>query len=201
MEVVDTVYQLSDTTFVVNTVKLISENTNNSILNAQNIIALCISVRYNRKTLRLTKEQNILSNKPLLTSFYEKDLINNTFSIKVQNNGLGPALIQDISFNWKTLKNITFFKLIKSEDIKKEVGILTFNYKSRDIKDIWVSDKSEFNIFSGKIIKPILNRPKRLFNILGEVEINVNYQDIYGNSYVLKEILDPTKIKIVEENV
>jgi len=97
-EVIDTVYQLSDTTFVVNTVNIVSKNATYSILNAQNILTLFIvliaflALRWQNKNFKKNIEINKLEEIYLLvqeTSFFYSKLMevyNNVEKYKDANN-------------------------------------------------------------------------------------------------------------------
>jgi len=199
-EIIDTAYQISDTTFVVNTIKIISEINNESFINAQNIIALCailisivalgISVRYNRETLKLTKEQNILSVKPLLTIKFHKDYNTGIFKLELLNNGLGPALIKDIIFELGDTKNENLLCIIESSNRINKVAETLHEYPNNvtaNINNYWLDEKTSLILSSSKIINKSTSNLDNLFMEMSNILINVEYFDIYNNKNHLNE--------------
>ncbi len=62
------------------------------------IVSITIGVRYNRKSLEMTKEHNMLSVMPQKNMLHKSSYVENTSELIISNNGLGPALIESVYY-------------------------------------------------------------------------------------------------------
>jgi len=163
------------------------------------IAAIYFSVKYNRKTLELTVENNMLSVKPLFTSFYDHDFGDGKILFRLANNGLGPAKIIEIKYEYLDFYNSDVFELIKTLG---DIGKIPFFFSlqdtgSRKVENHWIPEKSSLNLFTSILETRNEGDMKEFMKIIGQIEISVTYRDIYGKEDSFKElfIVDTKKTK------
>lgn len=143
------------------------------------IVAIYFSVRYNRKTFRLTEEHNMLSHKPLFTSYFSKDLGNGNILIKLANNGLGPAFIIKVKYKYSNYSSNDLFELIKKLDNSEIPFGFTINEPySRKIENHWIAEKTDMILLKTTVVVDD-DYIEKFMSILGNITISVFYKDIY----------------------
>jgi hypothetical protein len=195
-----------DTIFV----KLIESNSHDSLIHSLtkpdtiiafvaiiiSIVGFFYSVRYNRKTFKLTKEHNILTAKPIITFLYKTHLINKRIVIKLSNSGLGPAILDKIIYKYNELSFENIDDLISK---LRETKIIDFSFKLIDICpseisiNFCLSEKDKLDLYKCNIVETSQENVTKLFDIFGKIEIQVIYKDIFENIYQTKEILIGSK--------
>jgi hypothetical protein len=154
---------------------------------AVSLLGLVISVRYNRKTLKMTESHNKKATHPALT--LHRDFINNVFTLEVSNSGLGPAIITKVEFYYQ---NQTF------NDLEKLLIKIIPNYQILTIPEECLNtifDHKEVLAIGSKqnIYKSKLKNDKH-FNefrfALLKTEIKIDYESVYGEALKLNSFLD-----------
>jgi|GEM_PF-1987389 len=146
------------------------------------IITLILSVRYNRKTLRLTENHNKITIKPFIVTQSSSEIIKGKYSCSILNSGLGPAIIINNYFVYKNKNYENIRPLLK--DIVGEWDYLITQ------KDISISKLDNREVISPGSTQHIYNfeLPKQVeFSLvsieLSEVSFHVEYEDAYGNEF------------------
>ena len=154
------------------------------------LLALLVSVVaivYNRKTYKLTKENNVLSAKPLLEVDYSTNSNSGEISVQLINNGLGPAQIKNISFNSNgKYESQDIPDLMDSLNKNNEISFSynEFQGKNTRQKDHWIAEKSKMYLYSTTISNEKKDTVEKLIQTIGNFTINVHYSDIYGNEQI-----------------
>jgi hypothetical protein len=153
---------------------------------AVSLLGLIISVRYNRKTLKMTESHNKKATRPALN--LHREFIDNVFIIEVSNSGLGPAILTKMEFYYQ---NQTFHNL--EELLTKIIP----NYLASTIPEeclITVFDNKEVLAIGSKqnIYKSKLNN-ETIFNNLRsallKTEIKIDYESVYGEALKLNSFI------------
>ncbi len=156
------------------------------------IIALIIGIRYNRKTYELTKKHNILSNKPVVSTKFIYNYVTGVFEIGIENNGIGPAFIDNIVFTSKKQESNKIKDLV--DGLHSSFGG-DYNFNSKNqyhmsfSKRYCLSEKSYNMIYKDEILDYTKEELKILYNEIGDFKVKIFYSDIYDNTYERKQKL------------
>lgn len=148
------------------------------------ILGLIISVIYNRKTLRLAYKHNKLSVEPFFAISHEYELKSDF--LEISNNGLGPAKINSITYEFDKKIYKTIFFLFKE------------NFKEYD-RLIIPEESNSIKISNGYVIAP--NEKMKLYcftykenshfkvldSFLEKVTVIVEYKSIYDDNLIFKD--------------
>jgi len=153
--------------------------------NAAEIIAVCALV-FTAYQAGLARKHNRLSVKPHLTTFGNREELNGVKSIgaTIQNNGLGPAVIQ--SFQFELLGQLREFR--SSEEAHSVFETIIDNPKvSLSISTLCpghvISNSEKLLIFSAVFPLSEEGSINDFESMLDAMAIKVKYQSIYGECF------------------
>lgn len=94
------------------------------------LLVSVVSIWLSIKEAKQNRKHNILSVKPLPR--FSGENINGRFKLFIGNNGLGPAIINEIfvHYNGRKIKSIEFFELYFSQLAKKPNEIYLLNFRN-----------------------------------------------------------------------
>lgn len=151
------------------------------------LFGLAISVRYNRKTLKMTEAHNKKTTRPSLT--LHRDFINNEFTFEMTNSGLGPAIITKVEYYYENEVCQNLEKLLDKVipnylvlTISEECLVSTF-----DDKEVLAIGFKQ-NIYKSKVKNE--NIFNKLKNTLLKIEIKVHYESVYGEGLILNSYIN-----------
>jgi hypothetical protein len=150
------------------------------------LLGLFFSVKYNRKTLKLTESHNKKVTRPALN--LQKEFYEDVFIFEVWNSGLGPAILTKVEFYYQ---NQTF------NDLEKLLIKIIPNYLISTISEECLRTEfdqkevlaigSKQNIYKGKY-----NDDKIYNNVMSallEIEIKIDYESVYGEDLKLNSFI------------
>jgi hypothetical protein len=153
------------------------------------IISLFISVRYNRRTFRLTEVHNKKTVEPLITDtitaniFEEKDRIS-TISYQIKNCGLGPGIVKSLIFqvgNESFDDIVDVYRRFLGEDKFLQNPSYVFTINSNHV----LSPNDTLELF--KLFFPSYNDAFQFTEFCKRVSCKIEYYTIYGER---KEFLE-----------
>jgi hypothetical protein len=150
------------------------------------LLGLIISVRYNRKTLKMTESHNKKVTLPALT--LHREFINNVFIFEVSNSGFGPAILNKVEFYYQNRKFTDLEKLLTKiipnyliSTIREDCVITVFDHK----EVLAIGDKQK--IYKSKL------KNKKCFKMLSsallKIEIKIDYESVYGEALKLNSFI------------
>ena len=183
-------YRIIDKSYIIQLIQSITQP--DTILAIIAIVISIVAIYYNRQTFILNKKHNILSSKPLLVSFLEAEVESGNFAIGIANNGLGPAIIEDIliKYNDKLFKD---FRVLINEISLQEID---YSYTLNEIKitnlttEYCLSEKANIIFLKFNICDTKPEYRDLFFRKIIHFEINLKYNDIYGTKYELNDKLE-----------
>ncbi|MFT5971138.1 MAG: hypothetical protein ACI8ZO_001657 [Flavobacteriales bacterium] len=153
------------------------------------ILSLIISVLFNRKTLNMTIDHNKKSVIPAITFHRREDADDKSFSLSISNSGLGPAIITNISFAYKSETYSDIFTLLeKNTSISKEdfekTGMLV---SILDHREALATGKDE-DIYSVKFTNDINYQTGK--EIFKKTECVIQFEDLYNSTFKKRCIIN-----------
>jgi hypothetical protein len=150
------------------------------------LLGLIISVRYNRKTLKMTESHNKKATRPALT--LHRSFINKVFIFEDSNSGLGPAIITKVEFYYQNQKFTDLEKLLTKiipnyqiSTIPEECLIAVFDHKEV------LAIGAKQNIYKSKLKNEIIFN--KLSSALLKIEIKIDYESVYGEALKLNSFI------------
>jgi len=149
------------------------------------VLSLVITGVSNRKTYNLSKHHNELSVRPILNTTLKHDNETNEIVVEIQNNGLGPAIIEKINYSFNKMNSYEFLKILKKIDSNSFLRG----------KDTFIGEYSGHCISSGQIIPIFRHTIKteyyqdKVIADLKKIEITILHTNMYNSQFKFKEKL------------
>jgi hypothetical protein len=149
------------------------------------VLSLVITSVSNRKTYNLSKHHNELSVRPILNTTLKHDTEANEIVIKIQNNGLGPAIIEKINYSFNNIDSHEFLEILKKIDSNSFLKV----------KDSIIGEYSNHCISSGQVMIILRHTIKttyykdKVIEDLKKIEITMPYRNMYNRHFEFKEKL------------
>ena len=157
------------------------------------LLTVIITIIYNQISLKRNKDLNTSLNKPILNTKFIRNESDGKILIELMNNGIGPAIIEDVSirFNENISKNILDF--IHDAEIPN----ITSSFKIEEPNPTQISSgftipaNDKLKLFSCKVIDSNRETLIAIFAYIGQFEYTITYTDIFENDFSpLTETLD-----------
>lgn len=104
----------------------------------------------------------------------EKDSTKNTTSVKLMNKGIGPAIVESVSYEYKGKKTGSLEELIKAVVGKMFSG----SYKSLSVDEVIAQNEEIIHV------SIIGARESRIFNEeMGYIKVKINYKSVHDEHW------------------
>ncbi|MCL2312021.1 MAG: hypothetical protein FWC41_05975 [Firmicutes bacterium] len=143
------------------------------------IVIAVVSMIYTHISFKMQKEFNIKSVKPLLNAILHID--EDCLKCHLYNDGLGPAIIQSITFSVNKTAFCSIEEILRSNDNTRTIDL---SEENKVVKDTALSPEREIVLFSldndeGKSSN-IIHDVQQVCDSLNNMYIIVKFNDLYG---------------------
>lgn len=147
------------------------------------LLSIFFSIRQNHITLKRNKHINNQLNKPLLNIKYRMNETDGLLLIELLNNGIGPAIINNMYIGYKDKRSENFVDFTKDVEIPGTTSIVRFEKpdSTKISKGVAIASKENIKIFSSVIICDDLKNLQAVFKYFGQLEFHIEYTDIFNN--------------------
>lgn len=151
--------------------------------------SLYLSNKHHQQTFKHSREISILLLKPMLSNSYFKDYETGEVEIKLLNNGLGPAIIDEIKCYYRDKEYSEMYYAVQQtipENINhiKDITHVVFGGYS-------LKENNNIVLYKAKIEFEKENKSSIYENIklMGSIVVEVKYTDVFGTKFIMKEKL------------
>lgn len=151
------------------------------------VLSLIFSASYNRRSLNLTKEHNMLSVKPFF--LVTTGVVDNHYCIKLSNEGFGAGIFENLTYTFNNKIYTSLWDVVKIKH--RELGVarlIDINDRAGfPAKGAVIGVGGFFDLFYA--INPIDGKftVTSYNSFFKGIFVNIKYKDIYENEYIIDE--------------